>query len=99
MAVAAPAYIDAHGAPAHPRELVRHRCIGWRPAPGVMPYRWEFSEHGRDFTVDKLALARAHAALQGSPVPRMGQRQHQQRWPGRPRTGPRCSFIPRRRPL
>ncbi|WP_298577683.1 LysR family transcriptional regulator [uncultured Luteimonas sp.] len=55
VAVAAPAYIDAHGAPAHPRELVRHRCIGWRPAPGVMPYRWEFSEHGRDFEVDVAA--------------------------------------------
>ena len=52
VAVAAPAYLAAHGAPGHPRDLVRHRCIGWRPAPQVAPYRWEFSEDGREFEVD-----------------------------------------------
>ncbi|TWT22332.1 LysR family transcriptional regulator [Luteimonas marina] len=51
VAVAAPAYLEKHGAPAHPRDLVHHRCIGWRPAPGVAPYRWEFAEDGRDFDV------------------------------------------------
>ncbi|RJL21515.1 LysR family transcriptional regulator [Paracoccus siganidrum] len=49
--VAAPAYLAAHGTPAHPRELVRHRCIGWRPAPNVAPYRWEFEENGIPFDV------------------------------------------------
>lgn len=49
--VAAPAYLAAHGIPAHPRELVRHRCIGWRPAPNVAPYRWEFQENGIPFDV------------------------------------------------
>jgi DNA-binding transcriptional LysR family regulator len=49
VVVASPAYLARHGAPAHPRELVAHRCIGWRPAPGVAPYRWEFREDGRDF--------------------------------------------------
>ncbi len=49
--VAAPAYLAAHGAPAHPRELVNHRCIGWRPAPNVAPYRWEFEENGLPFDV------------------------------------------------
>jgi len=52
VAVAAPAYIEAHGAPLHPRDLVQHRCIGWRPSPQVAPYRWEFSEDGREFEVD-----------------------------------------------
>jgi DNA-binding transcriptional LysR family regulator len=52
VAVAAPAYLDRHGVPRHPRDLVHHRCIGWRPAPGTAPYRWEFSEDGRDFEVD-----------------------------------------------
>ncbi|MDH5821868.1 LysR substrate-binding domain-containing protein [Luteimonas sp. RD2P54] len=52
LAVAAPGYVEAHGVPKHPRELVNHRCIGWRPAPEVAPYRWEFSEDGRDFEVD-----------------------------------------------
>ena len=52
LAVASPAYLERHGVPRHPRELVAHRCIGWRPAPQVAPYRWEFSEDGREFEVD-----------------------------------------------
>lgn len=49
VVVAAPGYLAQHGAPVHPRDLVSHRCIGWRAAPGVAPYRWEFREDGRDF--------------------------------------------------
>jgi len=51
IAVATPSYIVAHGTPSHPRDLIRHRCIGWRPAPEVAPYRWEFEENGIPFTV------------------------------------------------
>ena len=49
--VAAPDYLKQNAAPRHPRELVNHRCIGWRPSPGLAPYRWEFSENGQDFDV------------------------------------------------
>ncbi|MFQ6241885.1 LysR family transcriptional regulator [Sinorhizobium meliloti] len=51
LAVAAPAYLAVHGTPAHPRELVHHRCIGWRRASNVAPYRWEFEENGVPFDV------------------------------------------------
>lgn len=51
MAVGAPSYIERYGAPSHPRDLARHRCIGWRPRPDSAPYRWEFTENGRDFEV------------------------------------------------
>ncbi|WP_182656784.1 LysR family transcriptional regulator [Stenotrophomonas lacuserhaii] len=51
VVVATPACLAEHGTPAHPRELARHRCIGWRPSPQVAPYRWEFVEDGRDFDV------------------------------------------------
>jgi DNA-binding transcriptional LysR family regulator len=51
VAVAAPAYLAKHGAPKHPRDLTRHRCIGWRRAPDIAPYRWEFEENGRAFDV------------------------------------------------
>jgi len=51
MVVGAPAYVARFGTPAHPRELAAHRCIGWRPSPQAAPYRWEFSEDGRDFAV------------------------------------------------
>ena len=49
--VATPGYVAAHGAPAHPRHLVHHRCIGWRRAPNVAPHRWEFEEKGVSFDV------------------------------------------------
>ncbi|OCK59659.1 LysR family transcriptional regulator [Bradyrhizobium sp. LMTR 3] len=51
MVVAAPSYLARFGAPTHPTELSRHCCIGWRPAPHVAPYRWEFEEDGREFDV------------------------------------------------
>ncbi|WP_068085519.1 LysR family transcriptional regulator [Novosphingobium rosa] len=51
MVVGSPAYLKRHGAPGHPRDLMAHRCIGWRPAPEVAPYRWEFEEEGRPFVL------------------------------------------------
>ena len=51
LVVGAPSYLQRHGVPAHPRDLTAHRCIGWRPSPGVAPYRWEFGEDGHDFSV------------------------------------------------
>lgn len=49
MVVASPSYLAANGIPVHPRELIHHRCIGWRPAPDVAPYRWPFEENGKAF--------------------------------------------------
>lgn len=51
VVVAAPSYLERFGAPKHPSELTQHCCIGWRPAPDVAPYRWEFEENGREFDV------------------------------------------------
>ncbi|EPY8402561.1 LysR family transcriptional regulator [Enterobacter ludwigii] len=51
VVVASPTYLAAHSAPRHPRELIRHRCIGWRPSPDIAPYRWEFEEAGIPFDV------------------------------------------------
>lgn len=49
MVVSSPSYLAANGIPVHPRELMHHRCIGWRPAPDVAPYRWPFEENGKAF--------------------------------------------------
>ncbi|HBL4974243.1 LysR family transcriptional regulator [Enterobacter cloacae] len=49
MVVASPSYLSGNGIPVHPRELMHHRCIGWRPAPDVAPYRWPFEENGKAF--------------------------------------------------
>lgn len=51
LAVCSPDYLKGSGKPAHPKELAHHRCIGWRPAPRSAPYRWEFAEAGREFSV------------------------------------------------
>lgn len=52
LAVCSPAYRDRFGVPSHPSELAAHRCIGWRPSPKSAPYRWEFADEGKAFSVD-----------------------------------------------
>lgn len=51
VAAASPGYIAQHGAPDHPKDLLRHRCIGWRPSPDTAPWRWEFEQDGKPFDV------------------------------------------------
>jgi DNA-binding transcriptional LysR family regulator len=48
---AAPGYLEAHGRPAHPRDLLRHACLRGRFASGAMP-PWEFQRKGEVVTVD-----------------------------------------------
>jgi DNA-binding transcriptional LysR family regulator len=55
VVVGAPAYFARHAAPTHPRDLVHHACINWHPTADAPPYRWEFTENGRDFSVDVRA--------------------------------------------
>lgn len=52
MAVAAsPAYIDRHGRPKHPRELIDHACLRGRFPSGVLP-AWEFEADGETLRID-----------------------------------------------
>lgn len=51
VVVASPEYFAAHGAPQHPNDLLNHHCIGWRARLETAPYRWEFREKGRDFSL------------------------------------------------
>jgi DNA-binding transcriptional LysR family regulator len=51
VVVGAPSYFARRGVPAHPRELVDHDCLNWHPTADAPPYRWEFSENGRDFSL------------------------------------------------
>jgi DNA-binding transcriptional LysR family regulator len=48
---AAPAYLDRHGRPTHPRELLGHACLLGRFASGAMP-PWEFEHRGDVVRVD-----------------------------------------------
>jgi DNA-binding transcriptional LysR family regulator len=49
--VGSPAYFARHRKPKHPRELVEHECLNWRPSGDAPPYRWEFTENGREIVV------------------------------------------------
>lgn len=49
LVVGAPSYFERHKKPKHPRDLVEHECVNWHLSPDSPPYRWEFTEEGRDF--------------------------------------------------
>jgi DNA-binding transcriptional LysR family regulator len=75
VVVGSPSYFARHRKPKHPRDLVEHDCINWHPTPEAPPYRWEFTEGKREFSVDvrarvltndpalNIRLARAGAGL------------------------------------
>ena len=48
---AAPAYLDRHGRPEHPRELLGHACLRGRFASGAMT-TWEFERDGEVVTLN-----------------------------------------------
>lgn len=48
-------YFARRSKPMHPRDLAEHECINWRPTADAKPYRWEFTENGRDFSVSVQA--------------------------------------------
>lgn len=49
--VGAPSYFARRGVPRHPRDLAHHDCLNWHYSANAPPYRWEFTERGRDFAV------------------------------------------------
>lgn len=49
--VASPGYFKKHPMPAHPRELMQHRCINRRFSSGRI-YRWELEKDGKPLVVD-----------------------------------------------
>ena len=49
--VGAPSYFARHPKPRHPRDLVEHDCLNWHAAAGAPPYRWEFTDGGREIVV------------------------------------------------
>ncbi len=51
VVVGAPSYFALRPPPRHPRELAEHDCINWHASARAAPYRWEFTEDGRDFSV------------------------------------------------
>ena len=50
--VASPAYFTDREKPDHPRDLIRHACIGCRSGPGGSLYRWRFGKDDQEVVVD-----------------------------------------------
>ena len=73
VAAASPAYLAAQGTPAHPRQLLDHRCIRHRFASGAMQ-AWEFERAGEVITLSPpLRLAANTVALElGAAVAGLG---------------------------
>lgn len=51
IVVGSPKYFASASKPKHPRDLHEHACIGWRRYTQPAPYRWEFTEDGKDFEI------------------------------------------------
>jgi DNA-binding transcriptional LysR family regulator len=51
VVVGSPAYFARCSPPKHPRDLAEHDCINWHASARAAPYKWEFTENGRDFSV------------------------------------------------
>ena len=51
LVVAAPSYLERRGTPAHPRDLLKHRCIRIRIGDDRI-YRWEFERGSEKLDLD-----------------------------------------------
>jgi DNA-binding transcriptional LysR family regulator len=64
VTAASPAYLDAHGRPQHPKDLLTHRLIRHRFGSGVTP-AWEFEKLGEAVKIaGKGPMLANHIALQ-----------------------------------
>lgn len=51
LVVATPDYLQRHGTPRHPRDLLQHQSIGMRMSHGGI-YRWELERNGQKLQMD-----------------------------------------------
>jgi DNA-binding transcriptional LysR family regulator len=72
VVVATPKYLDRHGRPKHPSDLVAHNCIRVKSVSGRQPAPWDFCEDSRWFEVEvggglitNDSAAALHATLSG----------------------------------
>ncbi|MHC2108318.1 LysR family transcriptional regulator [Methylobacterium sp.] len=65
VVVGAPGYLDRHGTPDHPSDLLAHRCLRIRLGDESL-YRWEFEKGSEAFAIDvpgAVTIDNTHFAL------------------------------------
>lgn len=50
VVLASPAYLERHGTPTTPQDLLSHRCIGWKKRTGELQ-RWKFMQDGKALSI------------------------------------------------
>lgn len=60
-AAASPAYLDRHGMPEHPRDLLAHQCLRAKFSNGQLP-AWDFARAGESITLDPPATLVVNAS-------------------------------------
>ncbi|SOE87543.1 DNA-binding transcriptional regulator, LysR family [Burkholderia sp. YR290] len=63
--LASPDYLERHGTPAHPRDLLNHECVCFRHLTTGQIERWSFSKHGEmlELSVSGRLIVNDSAAL------------------------------------
>ena len=73
VVAAAPSYIEVHGAPDHPRDLMRHRCILHRFASGhVLPWAFERGEEKVSLMPSACLISESNEVEQHAAVAGLG---------------------------
>ncbi|NWC88356.1 LysR family transcriptional regulator [Pseudomonas reactans] len=62
LVCAAPAYLDAHGAPTHPSDLASHSCLGYVFSDRVTDKQWVFTRNGKSYPVSVGSRLRVNSA-------------------------------------
>ncbi|WP_120500950.1 LysR family transcriptional regulator [Roseovarius sp. EL26] len=52
---AAPSYLERHGCPSHPRDLLEHQCIRYKLPTANKLAEWQFVEEGQEKVIDPPA--------------------------------------------
>ncbi|WP_277962698.1 LysR family transcriptional regulator [Pseudomonas sp. RIT-To-2] len=70
ITAASPAYLEEHGTPEHPGELIRHACLGYSPQVNNRPWTYSVNGEGESFYPPFRLQANngdalAHAAING----------------------------------
>src|SRR5665213_2135134 len=66
---AAPGYLEAHGMPVKPNDLLHHNCLGYLSSQTGRPREWHFSQKGTPFSVSvngNLAMSNSEGLIEAA---------------------------------